>query len=141
MSAADATIRRWLVRAEGTAVAATGLALVVVAAIAMLVSGLPAAGSAAIGVVTVIVFFVLGAVVDVWAARRLDWSAGFAVLASYAMRMALIGLVGVALVDSGLLASAAWFGIGLGVATCVWVAGLFGGHLTGRWPIYDQEAA
>jgi len=141
MSAADATIRRWLVRAEGTAVTATVLALVVVAAIAVSTSGLPAAGSASVGVATVIVFFALGAVVDVWAARRLDWSAAFAVLASYAMRMALIALVGVVLVDSGLLASTSWFGIGLGVATCVWVAGLFGGHLTGRWPIYDQEAA
>ncbi|MCL2652790.1 MAG: hypothetical protein FWD63_03265 [Propionibacteriaceae bacterium] len=141
MSAADATIRRWLLRAEGTAVTATLSALVVVAAIALLTSGLPAAGSAGLGVAVVIVFFALGAVVDAIAARRADWSAGFAVLVSYALRMALIGLAGVALADSGLLASTAWFGIGLGAATCVWVAGLFGGHLTGRWPIYDQEAA
>jgi len=141
MSAADATIRRWLLRAEGTAVTATVLALVVVAAIALLTAGFPAAASAGIGAGVVIVFFALGAVVDAFAVRRADWSAGLAVLVSYAARMGLIGLVGVALVNSGLLASTAWFGAGLGVATCVWVAGLFGGHLTGRWPIYDQEAA
>jgi len=141
MSAADATIRRWLLRAEGTAVTATMLALVVVAAIALFVSGLPAAGSAALGVAVFVVFFALGTVIDVWAARRLDWSAAFAVLASYALRMALIALVGVALVNSGVLASSTWFGAGLGVATCVWVAGLFAGHLTGRWPIYDQAVA
>jgi len=141
MSAADATIRRWLVRAEGTAVTATMLALVVVAVIAMLTAGLSAAGSACIGVAVFVIFFALGTVIDVWAARRLDWSAAFAVLASYALRMALIALAGVMLVDSGLLASKGWFALGLGVATCVWVAGLFVGHLTGRWPIYDQVAA
>ena len=141
MSAADATIRRWLVRAEGTAVTATMLALVVVAAIALLTAGWPSAGSAALGVVVFVVFFALGTVIDAWAARRPDWSAGLAVLMSYTLRMALIALVGVMLVDSGLLASRAWFGIGLGVATCTWVAGLFGAHLTGRWPIYDQAVA
>ncbi|MCL2490732.1 MAG: hypothetical protein FWF36_08465 [Propionibacteriaceae bacterium] len=141
MSAADATIRRWLLRAEGTAVMATAGALVAVAAIALLTAGFPAAASASLGVGVVVVFFALGAVIDAFAVRRADWSAGLAVLVSYALRMALIGLAGVALVNSGLLASQAWFGAGLGVATCVWVAGLFGGHLTGRWPVYDQEAA
>jgi len=141
MSAADATIRRWLVRAEGTAVTATVLALVVVAVIALFVSGLPAAGTAALGVAVFVVFFAVGTVIDVWAARRLDWSAAFAVLASYALRMALIAVVGVALVDSGVLSSKGWFALGLGVAACVWVAGLFGAHVTGRWPIYDQAVA
>ena len=120
---------------------ATLLAMVVVAVIAILMSGLPAGGSAAIGSAVVIVFFALGAVVDAIAARRADWSGAVVVLISYMLRMALIAMVGVALVNSGLLASSAWFGIGLGVATCVWVAGLFGAHVTGRWPIFDQVVA
>ena len=125
-------------RAEGTAAVATGFALVVVAAVAMLVAGLPAVASASLGVAVVVVFFALGALVDARAARHADWTAAFVFFVSYALRMAMLALVAVVLADSGLLASPRWFGIGLGVATCAWVAGLFGAHVTGRWPIYDR---
>jgi len=109
------------------------------AVVALLVNGLPAAGSVVAGAADVLVFFVLGVLVDARALRRGDQLAGAVVLAGYALRIALLGMVASWLVATSWVASANWFGAGVAVATLAWVVGLIAGHVTGRWPIYDVE--
>ena len=138
-TAAEMTTRRWLIRVEGTAAVVTAVSALVLAVVALSVNGLPASGSVALGAADVLIFFTLGVLVDARALRRVDQLAGAVVLAGYALRVALLGMVAWWLVATTWVASVGWFGAGMAVATLAWVVGLIAGHVTGRWPIYDVE--
>ena len=130
-------MRRWFMRAEGTALAVTlGMAVAITLAAALVVGG-PAAGSALLGAGDVFFFFTLGALAEAWALRRGQLSGVFTILASYGLRIVLLTAAALALVGTPLLASPVWFAAGAAVATLAWPAGLVLGHLKGRWPIYD----
>jgi len=136
-TAADVTMRRWLVRVEGTATIATAIGASVLALVAALVAGWSAAGSVALGATVVLVFFALGAFIDARALRRAEPMAGVVVIGSYALRLAALTLVATWLVGAHWLASVTWFGAGVACSAMAWVVGMIIGHVTGRWPIYD----
>ena len=140
-TAADVTMRRWLIRVEGTATVATVAGALVVASAALLTGGWPAAGSAVMGAADVLVFFALGALIDALALRRAEPTSGIVILGSFAIRLALLTIVATWLARSSLIASVEWFGVGVAAATMAWVVGMIAGHLTGRWPIYDTAGA
>lgn len=128
----------------GRAVAVAGLAtLVVGAGLALagaLGSGTPAALGAAVGMLMVLVFFGLGAVV-------LDTVAGLApslsllvALLTYTLQVVLVGLVFVGLSHSGLLGSeldADWLGGTVIAATLTWLAAQVVTTVRTRRPVYD----
>ncbi|MCL2782799.1 MAG: hypothetical protein FWD80_02330 [Propionibacteriaceae bacterium] len=135
--AAERTVRRWLVRAEGTALGLTVLAAVIIALVAALMGGWPAARSGLLGAGDVVVFFALGVLFDVWAARDAQVIGMFVVLAGYGVRIGLLTGVAFLLAQTSWLSSVNWFAIGVGVATLTWLVGLVVGHMSGRWPVYD----
>lgn len=128
----------------GRAVAVAGLVtLVVGAGLALagaLSSGTPAAAGAGVGLLMVLVFFGLGAVV-------LDTVAGLApslsllvALLTYTLQVVLVGLVFVGLSRSGLLGSeldADWLGVTVIVATLTWLAAQVVTTVRTRRPVYD----
>ena len=132
----------------GRAVVVAGLATVVVgAAVAVagaLVDGGPAAAGAGVGLLMVLVFFGLGAVV-------LDVVAGIAptlsllvALLTYTLQVVLVGLVFVGLTRSGLLGSdldADWLGGTVIVGTLTWLAAQVVTTLRTRRPVYDLPAS
>lgn len=136
MSLAEANAKRWLVRVEGTALAAAAASAVVVTVVGAIAAGATAALGASLGAGCVTIFFGLGALFDVWAVRR-DLATGmFAVVASFLVRVIAVMAAGFALVGTFDL-SRVWLGAGVTVATLTWVAGMIVGHVTGRWPVYD----
>jgi len=134
-SAAERTVRRWLVRAEGTAIASTVAAAGVLTVVAALTGGWPAVRSGLLGVGDVAVFFALGVVIDVLGVRDAQATGLFVVMAGYTLRIVL--LTGAAFALLPWVASVTWFAIGVCVATLAWLVGLIAGHVSGRWPIYD----
>lgn len=128
----------------GRAVAVAGLVtLVVGAGLALagaLSAGTPAAAGAGVGLLMVLVFFGLGAVV-------LDTVAGIApslsllvALLTYTLQVVLVGLVFVGLSRSGLLGSeldADWLGVTVIVATLTWLAAQVVTTVRTRRPVYD----
>ncbi len=132
----------------GRAVAVAGLATILVgAALAVtgaLLEGVPAAAGAGVGVLMVLVFFGLGAVV-------LDVVAGVApalsllvALLTYTLQVVLVGLVFVGLTRSGLLdseLSADWLGGTVIAGTLTWLAAQVVTTLRTRRLVYDLPAA
>jgi len=135
--AAERTMSRWLVRAEGTAAALAVSSAVIVAAVAVFVDGWPAAGSALIGAGNVVVFFALGVVVEVFCARDAQPAGLVVVLIGFWVRIVLLTGVAYLLVQTPWLASTTWFAVGVCAATLTWLVGLVIGHMSGRWPVYD----
>jgi ATP synthase protein I len=129
-------------------VAVAGLAtLVVGAALAgagALADGAPAAAGAAVGLLMVLVFFGLGAVV-------LDVVAGVApalsllvALLTYTLQVVLVGLVFVGLSRSGLLDAeldADWLGGTVIAGTLTWLCAQVVTTVRTRRPVYDLPAA
>jgi len=136
-SATEVTVRRWIVRAEGTAVVATVATAAVVGVVALAVRGTGAVPSAILGVGDVAVFFALGAAIDVWVIRRFGMTGLAFILGGYALRLGLLSLAITLMAAAGWLLQPAWFAIGAAVTAIAWPAGLIVGHLMGRWPVYD----
>ncbi|HEX4978302.1 MAG TPA: hypothetical protein VFV40_10600 [Nocardioides sp.] len=128
----------------GRAVVVAGLATILVgAAVAVagaLVDGLPAAAGAGAGLLMVLVFFGLGAVVlDVVAGVAPTLSLLVAML-TYTLQVVLVGLVFVGLTRSGLLDSdldADWLGGTVIVGTLTWLAAQVVTTLRTRQLVYD----
>jgi len=140
-SAAQVTMRHWIARTESVAVAVTaGTAAILAGVVAILGHG-AAAQSAGLGACLVIVFFGLGALVDAWALQHLEAGALIVVLASFGLRIALLTLASSMMARAAWLPDLNWFAIGTATATIAWMTGLVIGHVSGRWPIYDLEAA
>jgi ATP synthase protein I len=128
----------------GRAVAVAGLATLAVGAVlagaGALTEGTPAAAGAAVGLVMVLAFFGLGAVV-------LDVVAGVApalsllvALLTYTLQVVLVGLVFVGLSRSGLLGSqldADWVGGTVIAGTLTWLAAQVVTTVRTRRPVYD----
>jgi len=123
---------------------ATTLAGVAVAVAGALVDGAPAAAGAGVGLLMVLVFFGLGAVV-------LDVVAGIApalsllvALLTYTLQVVLVGLVFVGLTRSGLLGSeldADWLGGTVIAGTLTWLASQVVTTLRTRQLVYDLPPA
>lgn len=128
----------------GRAVAVAALATIVVGAVlavaGALTTGTPAAAGAGVGLLMVLVFFGLGAVV-------LDTVAGIApslsllvALLTYTLQVVLVGLVFVGLSRSGLLGSeldADWLGGTVIAGTLTWLAAQVVTTLRTRQLVYD----
>lgn len=132
----------------GRAVAVAALASVVVGSVltvlGALTTGTPAAAGAGVGLLMVLVFFGLGAVV-------LDTVAGVApnlsllvALLTYTLQVVLVGLVFVGLSRSGLLGSeldADWLGGTVIAGTLSWLAAQVVTTLRTRRPVYDLPSS
>lgn len=132
----------------GRAVAVAGLATILaggaLALTGALLDGAPAAAGAGVGLLMVLVFFGLGAVV-------LDTVAGIApalsllvALLTYTLQVVLVGLVFVGLTRSGLMGStldADWLGGTVIVGTLTWLAAQVVTTLRTRRPVYDLPPA
>jgi len=136
-SAAEQTVHRWLVRAEGTALAFACLATAVVVMTGFWTGGWADARSALLGAGDVMVFFALGVYVDVVAVRNLQAAGIVVVLGGYGARIALLTGTAFLLAQTPWLTSAIWFGAGASATVLAWTVGLVVGHVSGRWPVYD----
>lgn len=127
-------------RAVAVASLATTVAGAAVVGVGAFVDGSPAAAGAAVGMVMVLVFFGLGAVV-------LDVVAGIApalsmlvALLTYTLQVVLVGLVFVGLTRSGLVDSrldAQWLGGAVIATTMSWLAAQVVTTVRTRQPVYD----
>lgn len=132
---AELTARRWLVRAEGTALLFAVGATIIVFCLAMVNAGWAGGRSSLLGAGDVVVFFALGVWFDAWAAKDAQVTGIALIMAGYAVRIA--ALSATAMLLAKWVSQPTWFAIGASVVTLMWLVGLVVGHLRGRWPIYD----
>jgi len=140
-SATQVNMRHWLVRTQcGAAVSAVAVA-VVAAAVGLTVQGVTAGMDALLGALLVVLFFALGALVEVASLKWLESIGILVLLSGYVFRIGLLGATAGLMMSASWLAAPAWFAAGIVAATIAWITGLVVAHVTGRWPIYDLAVA
>jgi len=136
-STTQVIMRRWLARTEGAAFLVTMVVAGCLACTGALVDGAAAVQSVGFGAGVVVMFFALGALIQLWALRWLE-SMGFLVMITgYGLRIGLLSLTASLMVNAAWLPSLKWFAVGIAASTVAWLTGLVVGHVTGRWPVYD----
>ena len=96
---------------------------------------------ALLGAGLVVLFFGLGALVEVVSLKWLESIGIVVLLFGYGIRIGLLSAAAGLMMHVSWLAYPSWFAVGIVAATIFWIIGLVVGHATGRWPIYDLAVA